>query len=212
MKRIVILTMILLASVCFTACGNAEKSSADTAEGKNKTELAEIQPEVTEEKTTTEKAPSTEIDIDPVEDKTETSSVTETAVPEKTEPAVPKRSVPYSTTTKPAGTTSIVHDPKKPTAPRVYTYTGTICNDPFIIKEVNGTKLTLARYSLTAGELKEGLYSCDYGNVDGSDKMEFHVGDVVTIRYIQDNLDKNVYPYQMKIDEIYIAEWNGAKQ
>ncbi|MCQ2476456.1 MAG: hypothetical protein MJ125_01300 [Clostridia bacterium] len=204
MKRIVILTMILLASVCFTACGNAEKSSADTAAGKNETELAEIQPEVTEEKTTTEKAPSTEIDIDPVEDKTETSSVTET------EAAVPKISVPYSTTTKPAGTTSIVHDPKKPTAPR--TYTGTICNDAFMIKEISGTKLVLTRYSLTAGELKEGLYTCDYGNVDGSNKMEFHVGDVVTIRYINDNLDMNVYPYQMKIEEIYIAEWNGAKQ
>lgn len=203
-KFISILTIILIASVCFTACGSTEKSSADTAAGKNETGLAEIQPEVTEEETVPEEIPSTEIDIDPVEDKTETSSVTET------EPAVPKISVPYSTTTKPAGTTSIVHDPKKPTAPR--TYTGTICNDAFMIKEISGTKLVLTRYSLTAGELKEGLYTCDYGNVDGSDKMEFHVGDVVTIRYINDNLDMNVYPYQMKIEEIYIAEWNGAKQ
>lgn len=203
-KFISILTIILIASVCFTACGSTEKSSADTAAGKNETGLAEIQPEVTGEETVPEEIPSTEIDIDPVEDKTETSSVTET------EPAVPKISVPYSTTTKPAGTTSIVHDPKKPPAPR--TYTGTICNDAFMIKEISGTKLVLTRYRLGEGEIKEGLYTCDYGNVDGSDKMDFHVGDVVTIRYIQDNLDKNVYPYQMKIEEIYIAEWNGAKQ
>lgn len=86
------------------------------------------------------------------------------------------------------------------------TYSGTTITDSFIIKTVSGTHLTLAKYDRNNGEQKDGLYACDYSNLDGSDQMQFNVGDVVTVRYDQEIAE--TYPMQLTAREIYIAEWN----
>lgn len=80
-----------------------------------------------------------------------------------------------------------------------------LITDTFLVKKVNGTELTLTRYDRKNGEYKEGLYTCNYGKLDGSDAMKFNVGDVVTIRY--DNI-METYPMQISVKEIYIAGWN----
>ncbi len=76
----------------------------------------------------------------------------------------------------------------------------------FIVKETDGTKLTLSRYEVGNGELKEGLYTCNYGNLYGSYAMIFNVGDIITVRYYNEN--KETYPYQIEVAEINPAEWN----
>lgn len=81
-----------------------------------------------------------------------------------------------------------------------------IITDTFIIKEINGTVLTLARYDRNNGEYKEGLYTCNYGGFAGSADMHFNKGDVVTIRYNSEVAE--TYPMQMTIYEIYPAVWN----
>lgn len=81
-----------------------------------------------------------------------------------------------------------------------------ILTDTFIVKENHGSTLFLARYDRNNGEYKEGLYACDYGKLDGSDLMEFNVGDVLTVRY--DEVLQETYPYGMTVYEIYPAAWN----
>jgi len=75
--------------------------------------------------------------------------------------------------------------------------------DFFIIKEIRGTSLILARYDKVNGEYKEGLYSCDYGRLDGSDMMKFKEGEKVKIKYGADI--RETYPMQMDIYEIHSA-------
>lgn len=77
---------------------------------------------------------------------------------------------------------------------------GTTITDTFIVKEVNGTDLTLARYDMDNGEYKEGLYSCNYGTIYGSYAMHFNAGDIVSVRY--DKEIAETYPYQMNVREI----------
>lgn len=76
----------------------------------------------------------------------------------------------------------------------------------FIIKEVNGKNLIMSKYEAGNGELKEGLYSGNYGNLDGSADMHFNVGDIVTVRYDYDI--QETYPMGITIREIYPAQWN----
>lgn len=76
----------------------------------------------------------------------------------------------------------------------------------FVIKEVNGTNLIMAKYEAGTGELKEGLYSGNYGNLNGSADMQFNVGDIVTVRYDYDI--QETYPMGITIREIYPAQWN----
>lgn len=109
---------------------------------------------------------------------------------------------PYKETT----TGAPIYTPRKSDSEAPATYTGTMITDTFLVKSVNGTSLVLARYDLKNGEYKEGLYSCNYGNLYGSNKMEFHVGEVVTIRY--DQKVAETYPIQLTVREIYPAEWN----
>lgn len=101
-----------------------------------------------------------------------------------------------------AKTTGVVGDPKKqvPTA-----ITGTTLTDAFIVRKVSGTYLELSK--VIYGEDTEKLiYSCNYGELDGSDDMHFNVGDVVTIRY--DREIAETYPLQLTVREIYPAAWN----
>lgn len=100
-----------------------------------------------------------------------------------------------------------VSDPTKPVS-EVYPTVGhpTIITDVFIVKEVHGTTLILARYDRYNGEYKEGLYSADLSNLDGSADMKFTVGEVLTVRYDYDL--KETYPYGMTVREIYPAVWN----
>ena len=73
--------------------------------------------------------------------------------------------------------------------------------DTFIVKEVNGTNLTLARYDIKNGEYKEGLYACNYGNLYGSYSMHFNAGDIVSVSYDKELAE--TYPYQMNVKEIH---------
>lgn len=78
---------------------------------------------------------------------------------------------------------------------------GTI-RDTFIIKEINGTLVTMAKYDNKAGELKEGLYR---GNIESAD-TEYKAGDIVTVVY--DRAIEETYPLQLTIREIYPTSWN----
>ena len=72
----------------------------------------------------------------------------------------------------------------------------------FIIKEIDGTLVTMAKYDLKAGELKEGLYR---GSIE-PDGIEYKAGDIVTVVY--DREIEETYPFGIKINEFYPAEYN----
>lgn len=79
---------------------------------------------------------------------------------------------------------------------------GTI-RDTFIIKEIDGTLVTMAKYDSKAGELKEGLYR---GSIK-LDGIEYKAGDIVTVVY--DRETEETYPFGIKIYEFYPAEYNS---
>ena len=109
---------------------------------------------------------------------------------------------PQENPTKTETTVSVTEAPK----PKPPSDSSGLLSDTFLIKEVNGTNLIMTRYDLNNGEYKEGKYTCNYGNLYGSYEMKFNVGDVVTVRYKAAIME--TYPYQLDIEEIYIAQWN----
>ena len=180
MKPIVCLSLILL--LLFTACGR-QKTSGD--DGPN--------PDV--QVTETQSQPDTE----PGEEITAVSVPDAQEAPE-TEAPTQEATKPTQETTKP--TAAETTQPELPT-----TGTGTTITGTFIVKQVQGTLLTLHMYDpAKGGELKSGAYTADYGRLDGSDQMHFNVGDVVTVRYDQEVAE--TYPMQLTVREIYPAAWN----
>lgn len=117
----------------------------------------------------------------------------------------PEENAPVKTTTAVTEETTKGTKNTKPVQ-SYHAYTGTTIIDTFIVKEVHGTNLVLARYDRNNGEYKEGLYSCNLGELDGSADMKYNVGDVVTVRYDQEIAE--TYPYQITVREIYPAVWN----
>lgn len=109
---------------------------------------------------------------------------------------------PQENPTKTEMTVPVTEAPK----PKLPSDSSGLLTDTFLIQEVNGTNLIMTRYDLNNGEYKEGKYSCNYGNLCGSYEMKFNAGDVVTVRYKAAIME--TYPYQLDIEEIYIARWN----
>jgi len=143
----------------------------------------------------------------PQETVTEKPTAEETASIETTDTTVSKTTATPKTTVKP---TAVVSDPTKPvrTTEKITVYVGTTRVDNFIVKEVDGTVLTLSHYDIdTHDELKAGLYRGDYGETDGSADMHFKVGDIVTVRY--DVQVKETSPFQITIREICPTAWNN---
>ena len=145
---------------------------------------------------------------------------TVTAVSRRTEKA-PQTSQAVSPTTQPASTTAPVHVPTEsptaapteapaatePATEEPTAGTGTTVTDTFVVKKVQGTLLTLAKYDIKAQqELNSGAYTADYSGLSGSADMHFAEGDVVTIRY--DQAVAETYPMQLTVREIYPAAWN----
>ena len=86
--------------------------------------------------------------------------------------------------------------------------TGTMITGTFIVKDVQGTLLTLYMYDAAkGGELKSGAFTADYGGLNGADQMCFSIGDIVTIRYDQEIAE--TYPMQLTVREICPAAWNN---
>lgn len=75
-----------------------------------------------------------------------------------------------------------------------------IAGDKFIVKEINSTLLTMAKWDNAAGELKEGLYCGDYGKVENAEKLQIKVGDIITVYYETPYVE--TYPYQINITDI----------
>lgn len=78
-------------------------------------------------------------------------------------------------------------------------------SDVFIVKEVNGTNLTLLKV-IYGTDTEKLLYSCNYGELSGSADMIFNVGDAVTVVYGKEVME--TYPIQLTIKEIYPATYN----
>lgn len=78
-----------------------------------------------------------------------------------------------------------------------------IAGDKFIVKEINSTLLTMAKWDNAAGELKEGLYCGDYGKVENAESMNIKVGDIITVYY--ETPYAETYPYQINITDIVLA-------
>ena len=186
MERILSLTLILL--LLFTACGRQKTSGDDGPNPDAQVTETQLQP-----------------DTEPVEE------ITAVSVPDTQE--APETEAPTQGATKPtaAESTQPSEQPESPAettaAELPTTRTGTTIIGTFIVKQVQGTLLTLHMYDAAkGGELKSGAYTADYGTLDGSDKMHFAVGDVVTIRYDQEIAE--TYPMQLTVREIYPAAWN----
>ncbi|MBQ9551655.1 MAG: hypothetical protein IJU96_02720 [Clostridia bacterium] len=190
MERIISLSLILL--LLFTACGAKQ----------NKTEIVSVScPAEPAEQTTAAQ------DRQPAEGSDETTNeaesgeeITAVSVPDTQEP--PATEAPTKPQPTAAPRTELTTASEIPTS-----RTGTTITGAFIVKKVQGTLLTLHMYDpAKGGELKSGAYTADYGTLDGSDKMHFAVGDVVTIRYDQEIAE--TYPMQLTVREIYPAAWN----
>ena len=146
--------------------------------------------------------PAAEITTTRVEQTETTEEITAVSVPDTTEP--PATEAP----TKPAAESTQPEPPAETTASEIPTSrTGTTITSTFLVKNVQGTLLTLHMYDAAkGGELKSGAYTADYGSLDGADKMSFSVGDIVTVRYDQEIAE--TYPMQLTVREIYPAAWN----
>lgn len=191
MERILSLTLILL--LLFTACGRQKTSGDDGPNPDAQVTETQLQP-----------------DTEPVEEITAVS-VPDTQEPPETEaPTSPKPTQESAkpTAVNPTQPTTLPEPSAEATTEQApTTYTGTTITGAFIVKKVQGTLLTLHMYDpAKGGELKSGAYTADYGTLDGSDKMHFAVGDVVTIRYDQEIAE--TYPMQLTVREIYPAAWN----
>ncbi len=191
MERALSLALILL--LLLTACG-AQKTSGS---GADKTSAAA---NAAQNETTTRPEPA-----EPGETQTGVSEP-DTQPPETEAPTSPK---PAQESTKPNPPAEKPEPTSETTAAELpTTRTGTTIIGAFIVKQVQGTLLTLHMYDpAKGGELKSGAYTADYGTLDGSADMHFAVGDVVTIRYDQEIAE--TYPMQLTVREIYPAAWNG---
>lgn len=78
-----------------------------------------------------------------------------------------------------------------------------IAGDKFIVKEINSTLLTMAKWDNAAGELKEGLYCGDYGKIENAESMNIKVGDIITVYY--ETPYAETYPYRINITDIVFA-------
>ncbi len=133
-----------------------------------------------------------------------------TTAPVHTPTEAPTKPKPTQAATMPtAAETTQANPPAETTAAEIPTTgTGTTITNTFIVKQVQGTLLTLHRYDpARGGELKSGAYTADYSGLSGSADMHFAEGDVVTIRY--DQAVAETYPMQLTVREIYPAVWNG---
>ncbi len=184
MERILYLALILL--LLFTACG--------AKQSRNEVESVSC-PAAPVEQTTAaqDRQPAGEAD-ETASEANQTEEFTAVSVAD---------------TTQPPATEASAKPPAETTASEIPTSrTGTTITDTFIVKQVQGTLLTLYRYDAAkGGELKSGAYTADYGSLDGADKMSFSVGDIVTVRYDQEIAE--TYPMQLTVREIYPAEWNN---
>lgn len=201
MKKLLVMFLALAVVLSLSACG---KDKAETVKTEEKTAA------VNSSKSTESVEPSSkttfreEISTEKSDKKTDSDdSATEKTIKIGNNTKV----VSDSTKPKTTNSTKVVSDSTKPKTTKVpETHYGTIITNSFIVKNSSGTNLTLSRYDKNAGELKEGLYTCNYGSLDGSADMHFKVGDVVTVRYDYEVYE--VYPYQLNVREIYIAVWN----
>lgn len=195
MERALSLTLILL--LLLTACG-VQKTSGS---GADKTSAAV---NAAQNETTTRPEPA-----EPGETQTGVSEP-DTQPPETEAPTSPKptQEAAKPTAVNPTQPTTLPEPSAEATTEQAPTaYTGTTITGAFIVKKVQGTLLTLHMYDAAkGGELKSGAYTADYGTLDGSDKMHFAVGDIVTVRY--DQAVAETYPMQLTVREIYPAAWN----
>lgn len=96
--------------------------------------------------------------------------------------------------------------PTKPSTTYLLPDTGEWTSDVFIIKEVNGTNLKMEKMIIGTNDTEKLIYSCNYGELDGSADMIFNVGDAVTVVYGKEVME--TYPIQLTIKEIYPATYN----
>ena len=191
MERALSLALILL--LLLTACGAKQtKTEVESVSCPAESTAQDRQPAGEAEETASDASPGEELTA---------VSVPDTQTPPETEtPTKPDRTVASTQPTTQQAVESTTAD--IPTA-----YTGTTIIGAFIVKQVQGTLLTLHMYDpAKGGELKSGAYPADYGTLDGSADMHFAVGDVVTIRYDQEIAE--TYPMQLTVREIYPAAWN----
>lgn len=190
MERALSLALILL--LLLTACGAKQtKTEVESVSCPAESTAQDHQPAGEAEETASEASPGEEL--------------TAVSVPDTQTPTSPK---PAQESTKPNPPAEKPEPTSETTAAELpTTRTGTTIIGAFIVKQVQGTLLTLHMYDpAKGGELKSGAYTADYGTLDGSADMHFAVGDVVTIRYDQEIAE--TYPMQLTVREIYPAAWN----
>ncbi len=191
MERALSLALILL--LLLTACGAKQtKTEVESVSCPAESMAQDRQPAGEAEETASEASPGEEL--------------TAVSVPDTQAPTSPK---PAQESTKPNPPAEKPEPTSETTAAELpTTRTGTTIIGAFIVKQVQGTLLTLHMYDpAKGGELKSGAYTADYGTLDGSADLHFAVGDVVTIRYDQEIAE--TYPMQLTVREIYPAAWNG---
>ena len=182
MERIISLSLILL--LLLTACGVQKTSGEDGPD------------------------PAAEITTTRVEQTEMTEEITAVSVPDTTEPPPTEAPTQPKTAAVPTQPGTQPNLPAETTAAEnPTTRTGTTITGTFVVKQVQGTLLTLSMYDAArGGEQKSGAYTADYGSLDGADQMYFAVGDILTIRYDQEIAE--TYPMQLTVREIYPAAWN----